>query len=118
MIDISLDNEGDLLLDDYDLKLIDNVDQIAQNLYIRLKFFLGEWFLDINQGIPFYEDIFIKSPNQIAVENIIQDEIIQTQGITEITRFESSFDSINRQYRINFTAIANEQEINLEILIP
>ena len=63
MKDIALDTAtGDLLLENFDLQLVEGRDQIAQNLMIRLRFILGEWFLDITAGIPYYDDFFIKAP--------------------------------------------------------
>ena len=46
MKDLALDTTtGDLLLQDFDLQFVEDQDQIAQNLAIRLRFILGEWFL-------------------------------------------------------------------------
>lgn len=118
MLDLQLDNSGDLLVSNYDLSLIEGVDQIAQNLAIRLRFFLGEWFLDIEQGIAYYQDIFIKSPNQIQVENLLKNEILETDGIIEITSFEAEYDVALRKFNVAFTALSDEGEINLEVSIP
>ena len=118
MIDVALNNDGDLLLSDYDLVIIDGVDQVAQNLEIRLKFFLGEWYLDIDAGLPYYQDVFIKSPNQIRVESLIKQEILDTDGINEITSFSSEFDSSLRKFSVNFSALADEGEVELEVTLP
>lgn len=118
MIDLALDLEGDLLIENYDLKLIDELDQIIQNVSIRLRFFLGEWFLDNEAGIPYYEDFFIKAPNQIRIESLIKEEILNTEGINEITSFESDFDSSLRTFSVNFSATADEGEIEVEVSVP
>ena len=50
MIDFALDPKtNDLVFTDYDFALVDDTRQIMQNLAIRLRFVLGEWFLDITQ---------------------------------------------------------------------
>lgn len=118
MIDLALDKTGDLLIEDYDLKLIDGIDQVIQNVSIRLRFFLGEWFLDIESGIPYYQDFFIKAPNQIRIESLIKEEILDTDGINEITAFEAEFDSSLREFSVNFSAQADEGEIELEVSVP
>ena len=70
MIDIALDpSTGDLVFENFDLALVSDVDQVAQNLAIRLRFIEGEWFLNIFAGIPYYQYFFIKNPNQIQIEN-------------------------------------------------
>ena len=118
MIDLALDNTGDLLVEDYDLLLIDGLDQVIQNVTIRLRFFLGEWFLDTEAGMPYYQDFFIKAPNQIRVESLIKQEILDTEGINEITAFDAEFNSSLREFSVNFSAIADEGEIELEVSVP
>ena len=118
MLDLELDNSGDLLISNYDLDILSGVDQIAQNALIRLKFFLGEWFLDITAGMPYYQDFFIKAPNRIRVESVIKEEIINTDGILEITAFSSDFDAVSREFTVNFSALAVDGPFNLEVTIP
>ena len=107
MIDFELDPKtNDLVFTQFDFRLIDDVDQICQNLGIRLRFVLGEWYLDITQGIPYFEVFFKKSPNQIQMESVLKQEIVNTRGILELTSFESEFDSPNRIYSVKFGAKA------------
>lgn len=103
MIDIELDQlTGSILLEDFDFKLIDDTNQIQQNLLIRLKFILGEWYLDILQGIPYFEDFFIKNPNQIRIESVLKSEIFDTEGVVELLTFTSAYDDALRKYSANF----------------
>jgi len=119
MIDIALDSSGDLLIENYDLNVVENIDQVAQNLAIRLRFFLNEWFLDITQGLPYYQEILIKSPNQIRVESLIKNEILETEGINELLSFSSTYDEENRKFSVAFTANTDDnQELNLEVELP
>lgn len=105
MIDFQLDQvTNDLVFTDYDFHLVDEVNQIMQNLAIRLRFVLGEWYLDITQGIPYYEVFFKKAPNQIQIESILKQEIVNTRGILELTSFESDFDQRRRIYSVKFSA--------------
>ncbi len=120
MIDIAIDQEtNDLFFDNLDFSLFDNTKQIMQNLYIRLKFVFGEWFLDITQGVPYYEVFFIKSPNQIQIDSVIKDEIINTRGIVEITHYEATFDKKNRKYIVKFNAkTISGEEFLKELELP
>ena len=118
MNDLEINSIGDLLIEDYDLQIIDGLDQTIQELIIRLKFFLGEWFLDIEAGIPYYQDFFIKAPNQIRIESVLKNEILDTPGIIELTSFETEFEDINRKYFVRFGALADEGEFELEVSLP
>ena len=118
MIDLAFGNDGDLVVKDYDISFLNGVNQIVQNCAIRLKFFLGEWYLDINAGIPYYQDFFIKAPNQIRIESLLIQEIINTEGINEVTSFTSDFDSELRRFPVIFSATTDEGLVNLEITVP
>jgi len=118
MNDIALDPmTGDLLIVDLGASLVTDIDQIAQNLAIRLKFFLGEWYLNILVGLPFYQYFFIKDPNQIQVETFLMDEIANTSGVDQITSFSTSYDARNRLFDVSFACmtISGNLELNLEI---
>jgi hypothetical protein len=120
MIDIALDPiTNDLIFQDFDFALFDNTKQIMQNLAIRLRFVLGEWYLDITQGIPYYEEFFIKSPNQIQIESVLKQEIVQTRGIVELTKFEADFDKRRRIFSVRFGARSiSGEELLKELELP
>lgn len=114
MKDIALDRlTGDLYLKNFDLQLVEGRDQIAQNLMIRLRFILGEWFLDITAGIPYYDDFFIKAPNQILIESVLKEEILDTHGVNQILSFTSNFNARRRIYSVTFSVITTQGEITL-----
>lgn len=103
MIDLALDpSTGDLAIVDFDATLVDGIDQIAQNLAIRLRFIFGEWFLNTLAGVPYYQYFFIKNPNQIQVETFLKNEILNTRGVNELTSFSSNFDGFSRNFTVNF----------------
>lgn len=114
MKDIALDpTTGDLLLENFDLQLVDGRDQIAQNLAIRLRFILGEWFLDTTAGVPYYDDFFIKAPNQIRIESVLKEEILDTRGVDQILSFTSTFNAQRRIYSVTFSVSTIRGEITL-----
>lgn len=119
MIDLALDpTTNDLLITAFDLSFVEDIDQIAQNLNIRLRFFLGEWYLDTLAGVPYYQYIFVKNPNQIQVDSFLQNEISSTVGITDITSYSSSYDGPTRNYSVNFSASSVSGPVALEINLP
>ena len=119
MIDLGLDpKSGDLLIEDFDATLVENIDQIAQNLAIRLRFIQGEWFLNILAGIPYYQYFFIKNPNQIQTQTFLQDEISNTIGVLEITSFSSDFDGLSRKYSVSFGCRTVNGNLLIEEVLP
>lgn len=119
MIDFALDPQsGDLIFEDFDFSLVGGVNQIAQNLAIRLRFIQGEWFLNILAGIPYYQYFFIKNPNQIQVESFLKNEIASTRGVTNITSFSSNFDGIRRKFSVDFGCTTLNGNLEMEQILP
>lgn len=57
----------------------------------RLLLWLGEWFLNIDEGTPFMQGILGKH-SKVTADVTIQDRILNTQGMVSIENFESSVD--------------------------
>lgn len=104
MIDFKQDSTGDISFSSQGFSLVDGVSQIAQNVAIRLRTFLGEYYLNTDVGLPYYEDIFVKPANEIRVDSLFKNEILETTGILELVSYKSSFDDITRAYSIAFSA--------------
>lgn len=102
-IDLKLDlDENDLTIENYDLALVDKLEQINQKLQIKLKFFSGEWFLDTTQGVPFYSIVFVKNPDLDLIATTIKNEILKVDGIKEILSYSQQLDTVNRTLSVDF----------------
>ena len=110
MADIALDSEGDALIENDALVLVEGDDAIVQHLRIRFRFFLGEWFLDTRVGIPYYDEILIKNPDLSRVNGIFKQVIITTPGIASIEAFAMDFVGADRKLTITFLARKDDGE--------
>lgn len=79
---------------------------VRQRLAARFDFFLGEWFLDTLEGVPYYRDVFGANPSLDTIRSIFRQVILTTPGVLSIRRFDLVFDSPSRTLRFNFEAIA------------
>ncbi|MCK4521363.1 MAG: hypothetical protein KAU20_02230 [Nanoarchaeota archaeon] len=95
--------DHDLAIENYDLVLIDGIEQVAQNLRIRLWFFFGEWFLDTSQGVRFFEDVNVKEPNFPNIESLLKDMILSTQDVQSLLEFTMEYDRTQRKLTVEFT---------------
>ena len=95
---------GDLDLTGHRLNLVTGEAAIEQNLRVRLRFGLESWFLDLRQGIPFFGEILIKSPNMLLVRSIFRQAILDTAGIVAVTSLTASINSSTRLLSLDFTA--------------
>jgi hypothetical protein len=97
--------ENDLSLENFDLVLIDGVEQIRQQLKIRLQFFAGEWYLDTTVGTRYYQDVLIKNPELSKLQSLFKAVIVGTLGITALTAFDLSVDNKSRTTTLSFTVM-------------
>ena len=59
--DFGLDEDGDEYADSTGLAMTGDLPGIKQQVTLRLGFFKGEWFLNEDTGIPWYEEIIVNS---------------------------------------------------------
>lgn len=108
MINLQLDENGDIFTRNYGLARISGNDQIAQRISTRLKLLLGEWFLDTGAGIPWFDQILIKNPNRAIVQGVLKRAILQTPKVNELISFDISEDSINRKIVLKFAVTVSD----------
>lgn len=120
MGDIKLDPDGDIFIEDDDLVLVEGVDAIAQDVEIRLTFFLGEWFLDTRLGVPYFEKILGQKPVRVeVVKSILRKAIMTTPGMKGIADFTVDFDGLTRKLSVSFRGetVEGEFEFDRELII-
>lgn len=103
--DLALDvKEWDLLTANNDLLLIDNAERIAQQICITLKFWLGEWFLNKNDGVPYLERIMVKNPNLSHIRQILREKIMSVDGVESVSALNLFVDNENRVLSVTYEA--------------
>lgn len=95
---------GDLVLHDGDVLLIDNAERVAQQILITLRFWLGEWFLDTKDGIPYLEYVLVKSPNLLHIRQIFTETMEKVDGVKRVEEMNLTFDVKNRSLRVDYEA--------------
>ena len=86
------DANGDFVfghgLNDY---LVGN-DAVAQLIEDRLLLWLGEWFLDISEGVDWPSVLGTKPPAMNEAEIAVRECVRATETVTDITDFAMAFD--------------------------
>ena len=105
MYDIAADiNTSDIVLQNGDILMIDNAERVAQQIQITLRFWLGEWFLNTTDGVPYLEYILVKQPNMAHIRQIITEQIQSVEGVNAVTDMELTFDQRKRSLLVEYTA--------------
>lgn len=115
MSDLKYDQAtNDLILEDGDLALVEDGDAVAQHILQRLRTFLGEWFLDLTAGVPYYQDILKKNPNIDVVEQVFKREILFTPGVLELMSFSLELDTALRKLSLSFKVRTVDGPVSFE----
>ena len=116
-IDLKLSSTHDLLLKDGKLLLTEGASQRAQQIKIALLTFFGEWEFDTSIGIPYLEQILVKTPNKFRVEAILRKKILAVQGVRRITSFSLDMDRTNRSLSVHFSADTDDGKVDDKVMI-
>jgi hypothetical protein len=96
---------GDLKLVNHSLVWIKDAEYARQRIETTLDLFLGEWFLDLRIGLPYFRDILIKNPNSDLVKSVFRRAIMNTPGVVSVPTLEYEADSVARRATVTFEAV-------------
>lgn len=105
--DILLTADGDIDVSKQDLQLTSGIDAVMQSVRIRLQFFMGEWFLDTTQGVPYFQQVLVKNPDLNALASIFRNVVLGTPGIKSLTQFSLDHDRQARTLSVTMAGVAD-----------
>jgi len=112
---------GDLDITQHKLQLTsDNVTYVVQRIKQRLSLCLGEWFLDLRKGVPFFKHILKKNPDLGLIRSIYARIIRGTAGVLQLLSVNTELDSETRTLHVTFSCKLTTGEIvpNTSVDIP
>ena len=97
MITAFLETEDrDFALFEGNLVLCRDARAISQKVENRFRFFLGEWFLDTREGVPYFQQILVKAPSVQVIRQLFLKVITTTPGISDVVDFNMQYDGAER----------------------
>jgi hypothetical protein len=107
--DIALDSSGDweVLASTGDLRLVSDEEAIVQAVGIALQFVRGEWFLDLEFGVPYFQDVLIKNPSPDVLHSVFRAAILGVKGISAVTSLVLSLDRATRTLSVTWSATSD-----------
>lgn len=88
-------------------EMYEGTEAVAQAVKTRLLLLFGEWWENRQDGTPLFEKVLgqrlrvDETPDEIDL--VFSERISGTQGVSEITRFESKIDAESRAYTAEIT---------------
>lgn len=112
---LETDNNQDLFVRDGDLATVEGIDEIKQLVGDTLRSFEGDWFLDLELGMPYFQTIFKKATSIADIESVYLDAISSIDGILDITKFDLDYASGERTLNVTFTAVTSDGILNFNL---
>ena len=100
-LDLLLDDSG-VVLRNGDWAFAVDREGIQQRISQVLKTIAGEWFLDLDYGLPYFEQILIKNPNLPSVQDLFRRALLSVKGVSSVERLTLSLDTPNRILRVDW----------------
>lgn len=99
-LDRRLDADGDLYLGPNGSEGISGLEGVAQLIAIALKLFKEEWFLNLNKGMPWFQEILGEKYNEQLVRKRIAEVVLGVPAVTAILSLALTFTSSTRELAI------------------
>jgi hypothetical protein len=100
--------DRDFALFEGNLILVGDARVIAQRVENRFRFFLGEWFLDVREGVPYWELVLIKGPNIGIIRQLFLKVIVETPGMADVLEFDMQYDPTLRTLYYQWEGITDD----------
>ena len=105
------DKNSDYILGQGNSEWLSGSEAVAQAIVTSLKLLLGEWWEDVNNGLPLWQSILGQpgsEVNKLSVDNIIRERILETNLngtplVSSIDDYAGTYNANTRAY--SFTAI-------------
>ncbi len=93
---------GDLHLLNGQLHFWDGGNARYQKTKELLQFFKGEWFLNTDEGVPYFQQVFVKNVDSRAVLSIFRKALMLVPGAASVPVLFLEHDKVSRVASITF----------------
>lgn len=105
-IDVATDANGDLFMDANGTKFSRGLTGVVQAARIRMRLFLGEWFLNLDSGVDWWAVLGEKwdATAEAKLRDDLTATILGTPGIVSVTSLTLDLNPTTRVLTINWQA--------------
>lgn len=94
----------DLHLDQFgNLAVVSGLEDVRQRVVERLQFFLGTWFLEVDAGVPYRSEVFVRGVSAGLASALVSDHIRATPGVTDVRDVVASINRVDREFSYTAT---------------
>lgn len=105
-LDLLLDDNG-VVLRNGDWAFAIDREGIQQRIGQTLRTIAGEWFLDLDYGLPYFEQILVKNPNLPSVQDTFRRALLSVKGVSSVERLTLSLDTTSRALAVSWVVLTD-----------
>lgn len=91
VLDLLLDDDDELVVRNGDWQFAVDGPAIKQGIKIRLRTFEGEWFLDLEIGIDYWNIVLVKNPSLVLVREVFRRALAAAPGVAEVLQLNVAY---------------------------
>ena len=97
---------------------VNGADEVRQRVKVAIWHYIEEYFLNIPNGVPWYEQILGRKAGTAIVSLILRRKILATPGVIRIVDFLVNFDTITRTFTLSSTIQVEGNQFDPETIFP
>lgn len=94
--DLQVDAQGNLVI-------VDQLEDVRQRVLFRLRFWLGQWFLQVRSGVPYRPEIFQRPTSVGLAAAVVSDQIRSVDEVTGVSEVFAEIDPLTRKMTYSAT---------------
>ena len=98
------------------LVIANELEGLRQKLISRLYLFRGTWFLDITEGVPYFEEVLVKPIDPGFITSLFNTEILKETDVTGLGQVDFTFDRNTRHFTYSAVVKTTFGETSVEVL--
>jgi len=87
---------------------------VRQLLDISISTFLGEWFNNLEQGVPYFQELLGHKFRQVRALSIFRDATLTSLAVTGIDKLTVNFNTSTRKLDVDIVAITELGKVNFQ----
>lgn len=106
---------GDLwLTSGHEVVLSDKTSLVLQKVFVVLNFFRGEYPLDLERGVPYYEEILFLPPRRNVIQAVFTRALLAIPDVEAVEELTYRFDKSTRELFVSFRLrVASDEPIDV-----
>jgi len=97
---------------------VNGAQEVRQRVKVAIWHYIQEYFLNVPNGVPWYEQILGRKSGTLIVSKILRRRILTTPGVVRIIEFFVEFDNITRTLNIESTIQVEGNQFDPTTILP